>query len=87
MSGSTIPGYYIEFYEQNASPYNVRVRFKDVNGAFDWQADILSADWQALIAAITGLVGAAGASYTIPNTSYASLIKYAGAIPPGDLTT
>jgi hypothetical protein len=87
MSGLTIPGYTLQFYVQNAPPYNVRVRFVNANGAFDWQADILAADWQALIAAITAAAGTAGNTYTIPNSSYASLIKYAGAVPPLDLTT
>jgi len=86
-SGGVIPGYSLVFYEQLASPYNVRIRFQDTQGAFDWQADIVSADWQALIAAVTGLVGQAGGTYTIPNTNYTSTIKYAGAVPPNDYTS
>lgn len=84
----TIPGASLEFYVRASTPYDVRVRFKSGgNGGFDWQADILSADWQALIAAITGLVGTAAASYTVPNATYASVIKFAGAVPPNDITT
>ena len=87
-SGGVIPGAYLEIFESNNSPYNIRIRFySSANGAFDWQADVLTADWQALIAAITGLVGTKNVTYTIPNATYASTIKYAGTVPPNDLTT
>jgi len=86
MSGSTIPGYSLEFY-QSTNAHNVRIRLKDAQGAFDWQADVLAADWAALIAAVTGAAGADQTTYVIPNSSYASTIKYAGAIAPNDLTT
>lgn len=74
-----IPGYNLEFHVMTDSPYDVRIRMVNADGAYDWQCRVTSAHWQTLIAAITGLVGTAGATSTL-----ADVINYAGSLATND---
>jgi hypothetical protein len=74
-----IPGYHLEFHVLTASPYDVRIRLVNDDGAFDWQCHVTAAHWVSLIAAITGAVGTAGATSKLSEE-----IDYAGSLAAND---